>query len=197
MRSRNMAAARAQPMAAICLKPEKINSTSFKIFFMTTGETFLQSAWKEFSDYKKLGDKTFEQISESDFHYQPNEECNSIAINIQHMHGNMLSRWTHFLTEDGEKEWRQRDEEFEVHDYSKEKLLRLWEEGWKLVFDTIESLTDEDLQKTVFVRSKPHTVMAAINRQIAHYAYHVGQIVLLAKIRKGRAWQTLTIPRKK
>jgi hypothetical protein len=164
---------------------------------MTTGEVFLQSALKEFRDYKQLADKTFDQLNDKDFHFQPNEECNSIAINIQHMHGNMLSRWTNFLTEDGEKEWRKRDDEFGVHSLSKEKLIELWEEGWKLVFDTIESLTDDDLTKTVYIRSKPHTVIGAINRQISHYSYHVGQIVLLGKIIKARDWQTLSIPRKK
>jgi hypothetical protein len=157
----------------------------------------LQSALKEFRDYKKLGDKTFEQISEKDLHFQPNEECNSIAVNIQHMHGNMLSRWTNFLTEDGEKEWRKRDEEFQVHSFSKEKLIGVWEEGWKLVFDTIGSLTDDDLTKPVYIRGKPHTVIGAINRQVSHYSYHVGQIVLLAKMIKASEWQTLSIPRKK
>jgi hypothetical protein len=164
---------------------------------MTTGEFFLKSALKEFRDYKKLGDKTFEQLNENDFHFQPNEECNSIAINIQHLHGNMLSRWTNFLTEDGEKEWRKRDEEFEARSYSKEKLIALWEEGWKLVLDTIESLTDDDLEKTVYIRSTPHTVIGAVNRQVSHYSYHVGQIVLLAKIIKGAQWHTLSIPRKR
>ena len=162
-----------------------------------TGELFLQSALKEFHDYKKMGDKTFARLNEADFHFQPNEECNSIAINIQHMHGNMLSRWTNFLTEDGEKDWRKRDDEFEVHNYSKEKLLQLWEEGWQLVFNTIESLTDEDNSKTVYINSKPFSVIGAINRQIAHYAYHVGQIVLITKILRGKDWETLTIPRKK
>ena len=161
------------------------------------GELFLQSALKEFQDYKKMGDKTFAQLNEAEFHYQPNEECNSIAINIQHMHGNMLSRWTNFLTEDGEKEWRERDGEFEVHDFSKEKLIQLWEEGWQLVFGTIESLTDEDVGKTILIRSKPLSVTGAINRQIAHYAYHVGQIVLIAKMLKGKEWITLSIPRAK
>ncbi len=163
---------------------------------MTTGEAFLQSALKEFRDYKKLGDKTFEQINEKEFHFQPNEECNSIAINIQHMHGNMLSRWTNFLTEDGEKEWRKRDDEFKIHSLPQEKLIQLWEEGWKLVFDTIESLTEDDLVKTIYIRSKPHTAIGAINRQISHYAYHVGQIVLLGKIIKAKEWETLSIPRK-
>ena len=163
----------------------------------TIGETYLQSVLREFRDYKAAGDKTFAQINDADFHFQPGEECNSIAINIQHMHGNMLSRWTNFLTEDGEKEWRKRDEEFEVHDFSKEKLIGLWEEGWKLVFDTVESLSDDDLMKTVYIRSKPYTVTGAINRQVAHYSYHVGQIVLLAKMIKGSEWQTLSIPKKK
>lgn len=162
-----------------------------------TADTFLQSALKEFRDYKKLGDKTFEQIGDKDFHYQPNEECNSIAVNIQHLHGNMLSRWTNFLTEDGEKEWRKRDDEFEAHSFNKEKLLQLWEEGWKLVFDTIEALTENDLAKTVYIRTKPFSVIGAINRQLTHYTYHVGQIVLLGKIVKGKDWQTLTIPRKR
>ena len=160
------------------------------------GKYFLQSALKEFRDYKTLGDKTFAQLNDDDYHHQPNMECNSIAITIQHMHGNMFSRWTNFLTEDGEKEWRKRDEEFEVHKYSKEKLLQLWEEGWQLVFNTIESLADEDCGKSVSIRNKPLNVIEAINRQIGHYAYHVGQIVLLAKILKENLWLTLSIPRK-
>ena len=101
---------------------------------------FLQSAIQQFHDYKLLAEKTFAQIQEDDFHYQPNETTNSIAINITHLHGNMLSRWTNFLTEDGEKEWRQRDDEFETHPYSREKLLQLWEEGWQTVFNALEPL---------------------------------------------------------
>lgn len=158
-------------------------------------ETFLKSALKEFNDYKALAEKTFAQLEEKDFHYQPNDECNSIAIIIQHLHGNMLSRWTNFLTEDGEKEWRQRDDEFEIHSLSKEQLLKLWEEGWQLVLNTIKSLKPEDLSKTIFIRSQPHTVVLAITRQISHYCSHVGQIILLGKIIKGKNWQTLSIPR--
>ena len=158
-------------------------------------ETSLQSVLKEFRDYKILGDKTFAQLEEKDFHFQPNSECNSIATLIQHLHGNMLSRWTNFLTEDGEKEWRKRDDEFEVHSFSKEKLIQLWEEGWKLVFDTIGSLKEDDLNKTIYIRSKPHSVIAAINRQLTHYAGHVGQIILLGKIIKAADWQTLSIPK--
>ena len=158
-------------------------------------ETSLQSVLKEFRDYKTLGDKTFAQLEEKDFHFQPNSECNSIATLIQHLHGNMLSRWTNFLTEDGEKEWRKRDDEFEVHSFSKEKLIQLWEEGWKLVFDTIGSLKEDDLNKTIYIRSKPHSVIVGINRQLTHYASHVGQIILLGKIIKGADWQTLSIPK--
>lgn len=174
----------------------ELGITNFK-FYKMIGEIFLQSALEEFHDYKNLGDKTFEQITEKDFHFQPNEECNSIAINIQHLHGNMLSRWTNFLNEDGEKTWRKRDEEFEVLSMNKEQLIRLWEEGWKLVFDTISPLTEDDLVKTIYIRSKPHSVLGAINRQLAHYSYHVGQIVLLGKIIRGKEWKTLTIPKKK
>lgn len=157
--------------------------------------TFLESALKEFRDYKALGDKTFAQLEEKDFHFQPNEECNSIAIIIQHLHGNMLSRWTNFLNEDGEKQWRQRDDEFEMHSFNKEQLLKLWEEGWQVVLATIESLKSEDLSKTIFIRSKPLSVVAAVNRQLAHYSSHVGQIVMLGKIIKGKSWQTLSIPK--
>ncbi|MGZ5220247.1 MAG: DUF1572 family protein [Chitinophagaceae bacterium] len=160
---------------------------------MTNEIIFLKSAIQQFRDYKLLAEKTFAQINEADFLYQPNETTNSIAINITHLHGNMLSRWTHFLTEDGEKEWRKRDDEFETHQYSKEKLLQLWEEGWQEVFNSLEVLTASDLEKTIYIRSKPLTVIEAIHRQLTHYAYHVGQIVMLGKIIKGAQWQTLSI----
>ena len=154
---------------------------------------FLKSAIQQFWDYKLSAEKTFTQISDKDFHYQPNEQTNSIAINITHMHGNMLSRWTNFLTEDGEKSWRQRDDEFEVHSYSKEKLLQLWEEGWQCIFSALESLTVHDLTKTIYIRTKPLVVIEAIHRQLTHYAYHVGQIVMLGKIIKAGDWQSLSI----
>jgi hypothetical protein len=154
---------------------------------------FLESSIQQFRDYKSLAEKTFVQLQDNDFHYQPNDVTNSIAINITHLHGNMLSRWTNFLTEDGEKEWRQRDDEFEIHQYSKEKLLQLWEQGWQTVFNTLESLNAEDLGKTIYIRTKPITVIDAIHRQLTHYAYHAGQIVMLGKIIKGSAWQTLSI----
>ena len=162
---------------------------------MSTGKEFLQTAIRRLKYYKDLGDKTFEQLNEWDFHYQPNDESNSIAVIIQHMAGNMLSRWTNFLTEDGEKEWRQRDDEFEVHTYNKQQLLELWEKGWACFFTAVEALKKKDLKKTITIRKEPLTVIDAINRQLAHYPYHVGQIIFLAKIIKNKSWKNLSIPK--
>ncbi len=162
---------------------------------MSTGKEFLQTAIRRLKYYKDLGDKTFEQLNEWDFNYQPNDESNSIAVIIQHMAGNMLSRWTNFLTEDGEKEWRQRDDEFEVHTYNKQQLLELWEKGWACFFTAVEALKKKDLKKTVTIRKEPLTVIDAINRQLAHYPYHVGQIIFLAKIIKNKSWKNLSIPK--
>lgn len=162
---------------------------------MSTGKEFLQTAVRRLKYYKDLGDKTFEQLNEWDFHYQPNDESNSIAVIIQHMAGNMLSRWTNFLTEDGEKEWRKRDEEFEIHTYTKQQLLELWEKGWTCFFDALESLKKKDLKKTVHIRKEPLTVIDAINRQLAHYPYHVGQIVFIGKLAVNQNWKSLSIPR--
>jgi hypothetical protein len=156
---------------------------------------FLSSAIKRLKYYKELGDKTFAQLSEADFHFTPAEECNSIAVIIQHMHGNMLSRWTDFLTSDGEKEWRKRDAEFEEQSVNKKQLLLLWEEGWKCFFDAVESLSDSDLEKTVYIRTRPLSVIDAINRQLAHYPYHVGQIIYSAKIIRNKNWQSLSVPK--
>ncbi len=162
---------------------------------MSLSTTFLQSAIKRLSYYKELGDKTFAQLSDADFHYQPNEASNSIALIIQHMAGNMLSRWTDFLTTDGEKEWRNRDTEFEEQHKSKEQLVEFWEKGWACLLNTLQSLTEEDLLKTVTIRTEPLTVVDAINRQLAHYPYHVGQIIFLAKIITNNNWQNLSIPK--
>ena len=154
---------------------------------------FLKSAIQQFNDYKLLAEKTFLQLDEKDFHFQPNDVTNSIAINITHLHGNMLSRWTNFLTEDGEKEWRRRDDEFESHTYAKAKLLQLWEEGWQCVLTALAALTGDDLDKTIYIRANPLSVTEAIHRQLTHYAYHVGQIVMLGKIIKCNEWQSLSI----
>jgi len=130
-------------------------------------------------------------------HWTPDAESNSIAVIVQHLHGNMLSRFTDFLTTDGEKPNRQRDEEFVEHQLSLADLQKLWSEGWESVFAAIRPLTDADLAREVFIRGESHSVMEAILRQLSHYAYHVGQIVLLAKMRKGGQWKTLSIPRGK
>lgn len=160
---------------------------------MSIGNSFLQSAIKRLNYYKELGDKTFEQIKEADFYFKPNAESNSIAIILQHTAGNMLSRWTDFLTADGEKEWRNRDVEFEDQKLTQQQLVALWQKGWDCLLGTLTSLTEDDLQKTIFIRSEGLLVIDAINRQLAHYPYHVGQIIYLAKIIKSKDWQNLSI----
>ncbi len=154
---------------------------------------FLESVIKRLKENKTLADKTFEQLSEAEILHQPSDACNSIAQIIQHLHGNMQSRWTHFLTEDGEKPWRDRDTEFEKSTQSKEELLSLWEEGWKTLLNTLSSLQPSDLQRTIHIRTQPHIAMDAINRQLSHYSYHVGQIVYLGKMLKSVDWKNLSI----
>lgn len=162
---------------------------------MTLEEGFLKDAIKRFKSYKELGDKTLAQLSDADMLYQPTTESNSIAVIIQHMHGNMLSRWTNFLTEDGEKEWRQRDREFGIFTYSKEQILTLWNEGWKCLLDTLESLQPTDLSKTITIRTEPLLAYDAILRQLAHYPYHVGQIVYIGRMLRNEQWVSLSIPK--
>jgi hypothetical protein len=147
--------------------------------------------------YKVLGEKAMAQIEETELNWQANEDSNSIVNIVKHLWGNMLSRWTDFLTTDGEKPWRKRDAEFELEILSREKMMLLWEEGWQCVFDTLDSLTDDDLDKTIYIRNEGHLVTDAINRQIAHYSYHIGQIVYVAKLRIKHDWNSLTIPRNK
>lgn len=158
---------------------------------------FLISVIKRLSYYKDLGDKTFVQLSDKDFNYQPNETSNSIAIIIQHIAGNMLSRWTNFLTSDGEKVWRNRDTEFEEQQLTKEQLIALWEKGWACCLGALKKLTADDLGKTIYIRTEGLTVIDAINRQLAHYPYHVGQIIYVAKIFKNTAWQNLSVAKGK
>lgn len=159
------------------------------------GTEYLQTMIRRVKYYKDLGDRTFEQLKDADFHYQPNEESNSIAVIIQHVAGNMLSRWTNFLTEDGEKEWRQRDDEFEIHNYSKQQLLEIWEKGWDCYIRTLESLKDDNLLKTIHIRQEPLSAIDAINRQLAHYPYHIGQIVYIGRIIRDHSWKNLSIPK--
>ena len=161
-------------------------------------EHYLTNTLQTFRDYKQLAERAFEQISEEEFFCTLDDESNSIAVNIKHMAGNMISRWTDFLTTDGEKPERNRDIEFVMlPGTTRDEMVDYWERGWKCVFNAIEPLQPEDLMRTVRIRSQDHTVVQAINRQIAHYAYHVGQIVYLAKHFKSSEWKTLSVPRNK
>ena len=164
---------------------------------MSLAKAFLESYLTRSSYYKELGDKTFEQLNEAGFHYQPNAESNSIAMIIQHMAGNMLSRFTNFLTEDGEKTWRNRDMEFEEQQLTREQLLIKWNEGWDCYLSVIKSLREDDLLKTITIRSEELTVTDALNRQLAHYPYHVGQIVYIGRMIKKEEWKTLSIAKGK
>lgn len=164
---------------------------------MTTEEAFLQSAIKKFQSQKTLGDKTFAQLDEKDLFFKPSKESNSIAVIVQHVSGNMLSRWTNFLTEDGEKSWRDRDAEFEDAFQTKEDVLNAWNKGWNCVFNVLENLKPEDVMKTITIRSEPLLVVDAIIRQIDHYGGHVGQIVYIGKLIKNEKWQSLSIPKNK
>lgn len=160
-------------------------------------DSYLDSICKQFKYYKSLGDKTFEQINDDDIHWQFNDDSNSISIIVKHMVGNMLSRWTNFLTEDGEKEWRHRDSEFEDTYKTKEELVRSWEKGWQCLFNAITPLTANDLERIIYIRNQGHTVTEAINRQLAHYSYHVGQLVFLGKMLNDNQWKSLSIPKGK
>ena len=145
--------------------------------------------------YKSLGEKAMAQTEDAALNWAPDEKSNSINVIIRHLHGNMLSRWTDFLTTDGEKEWRNRDGEFEERELSREELMQLWEEGWKCLFDALRALTAEDLDKTIYIRNMGQSVEDAIMRQLAHYSYHVGQIVYLARLTNEGNWKSLTIPK--
>lgn len=158
---------------------------------------YLESIKRQFLYYKDLGEKAIEQIPEEKLLWQFNAESNSIATIVKHLSGNMISRWTDFLTSDGEKEWRNRDGEFENDIKTKTELMATWNKGWDCFFNTINSLTENDLQKIIYIRNQGHTVMEAINRQLAHYPYHIGQIVFVAKMIKNEDWKSLSIPRNK
>ena len=156
---------------------------------------YLQSAIQQFEYYKSLGDKTFLQIAPENLFWQYNDDSNSIAVIINHLYGNMLSRWTDFLTSDGEKEWRNRDKEFLNEVTTKEELLQRWEAGWECLFDALHSITEADLDKEILLRNQKHTIAEAINRQLAHYPYHIGQIVFLGKMLSNNNWKSLSIPK--
>lgn len=152
---------------------------------------------KRFLFYKDLGDKTFEHLSDDEVLWQYNTESNSIATIVKHIAGNMFSRWTNFLTEDGEKEYRNRDADFLNDIQSKAEMIAVWENGWKVLLEAINLITDENINTPIFIRGEKHSLLDAVLRQLAHYSYHVGQIVYAAKILKNDAWKTLSIARNK
>jgi hypothetical protein len=157
--------------------------------------SYIEDSLAIFRQYKQLGDKAMAQVTDEQLFASLDEESNSIAIIVKHVAGNMRSRWTDFLTSDGEKSTRNRDSEFVDPPETRESLLRVWEQGWACVFSALEPLADEDLGRTVTIRGEAHSVMQAINRQVAHYAMHVGQIILLAKHYAGARWETLSVAR--
>jgi uncharacterized damage-inducible protein DinB len=164
----------------------------------TFEEIFIPETMQTFQTYKDLGEKAIAQITDDHMlHSSPNDEVNSIAVIVKHMSGNMRSRWTDFLTSDGEKEWRDRDAEFVDDLTSRDQIHDAWEQGWQVLFTALRQLTAEDLTKTIYIRKKPVSVVNAILRQVSHYAYHVGQIVHIAKELQSDNWVSLSIPRKK
>jgi hypothetical protein len=159
--------------------------------------SYVKDSLAIFRQYKRFADRAIEQLSDDQLYATLDPESNSIAIIMKHIAGNMRSRWRDFLTSDGEKPDRNRDTEFEAPPATRAELLAMWEEGWRLLFAALEPLGDADLARTVMIRTEPHSVMQAINRQMAHYSQHIGQIILLAKHFAGASWKTLTVPRKK
>ena len=159
--------------------------------------SYLRDSLSLFRYYKELTERAMEQVSDEQLVAVLDGEMNSIAIVVKHLVGNMRSRWMDFLVSDGEKPDRKRDTEFEEPPTTRAALIKLWDEGWNYVFTALEPLSDADMDRTVVIRGEPHSVMQAINRQIAHYAYHCGQIVFLAKHLQARQWKALTVPRGK
>tara|TARA_R110002073_G_scaffold8207_1_gene45652 strand:+ start:93216 stop:93770 length:555 start_codon:yes stop_codon:yes gene_type:complete len=157
--------------------------------------SYLSSALKQFQYYKFLGDKTFNQLFDQELFWQSDTESNSIAIIVKHMVGNMLSRWTDFLTEDGEKSWRDRDNEFVDTYQNRADILTSWEKGWTCVFSALNQIDNNNLETIVYIRNQGHTITEAINRQLCHYSYHVGQIVLIGRMLKKEAWISLSVPK--
>lgn len=164
---------------------------------MDANAHFLESAKKQFLYYKTLGEKAINQLENEQLFISLNEDTNSIATIVKHLHGNMLSRWTDFLTSDGEKDWRNRDDEFVDTYKTKEELLEKWNEAWACLFNAINPLQPEQLTDIIYIRNEGHTVVEAINRQLAHYPYHIGQIVFYAKLLKKTEWDSLSIPKNK
>jgi len=166
-------------------------------FSIMSNNHYLESVKKQFLYYKTLGEKAMAQLEPEQLFVSVNKDTNSIAVIVQHLVGNMLSRWTDFLTTDGEKEWRNRDGEFEETIQTKAELMELWNQGWECFFNAVNPLTEEQLSTIIYIRNEGHTVMEALNRQLAHYPYHIGQIVFYAKMLKQGEWDSLSIPKNK
>lgn len=164
---------------------------------MNATTSYLESAKKQFLYYKMLGEKAMEQLEPEQLFVSVNEDTNSIAVIVKHLSGNMLSRWTDFLTSDGEKETRNRDGEFENDLETKDQVMAMWNAGWDCFLETLDSLQTEQLSEIIYIRNEGHTVIEAINRQLAHYPYHVGQIVFYAKQLKKSDWNSLSISKNK
>ena len=164
---------------------------------MMINNLYLDSIKKQFLYYKILGEKAIEQLEPEQLFVSINEDSNSIAVIVKHLSGNMISRWTDFLTSDGEKKWRNRDSEFDETINTKEELLRIWHKGWDCFFTTINALTPDQLETIIYIRNEGHTVIEAINRQLAHYPYHIGQIIFYAKMLKQSEWDSLSISKNK
>ena len=156
-------------------------------------KTYLNSVKKRFEYYKMLGEKTFAQLEDGQLFWQYNEESNSVATIVKHLSGNMLSRWTDFLTTDGEKQSRKRDSEFEDDVKGRQELLDIWNQGWDCLFGALNSIHEDDWGREIYIRNEPHSVIDAINRQLAHYPYHIGQIVFIGKMLAGSKWNSLSI----
>ncbi|EAR01918.1 DUF1572 domain-containing protein [Maribacter sp. HTCC2170] len=162
---------------------------------MDFARNYLDSAIFEFRRYKTMGDKTFAQLGNDEILWTSSHTDNSISQIVKHISGNMLSRWTNFLTEDGEKPWRHRDTEFEIPFTTKIEMIKAWEKGWQCLFDALDTLNDDNFDTKIKIRNEAHTIPEATNRQLAHYASHVGQLVLLGKMIKGENWISLSIPK--
>lgn len=155
---------------------------------------YLESVRKQFAYYKMLGEKTLDQLPDAALHWRYNDESNSIATIVKHLSGNMLSRWTDFLTTDGEKDWRNRDAEFEDDATDRADILKQWNDGWNVFLNTLDALREDDLDTTIYIRNQGHSVVEAINRQLAHYPYHIGQMVFIGKM-CAEHWNSLSIPK--
>ena len=164
---------------------------------MEINNNYLENIKKQFLYYKTIGEKAIEQLESEQLFAVANENSNSIAVIIKHLSGNMISRWTDFLTTDGEKEWRNRDSEFTETIKTKEDLLDIWEKGWNCFFDAINNIKSDQLSVIIYIRNEGQTVVEAINRQLAHYPYHIGQIVFYAKMLKQSEWKSLSVPKNK